>query len=288
MVLALLCISCGSTNNKKDRNKTVKTEVRKPLLVNDLDVSTSSTRSLVKDCNTTQKIEFLGNIPKKSTVYIIGTAHTYEDTANLQGYIYDNGGLILKAFQKIHELEGTTKPLPLYTEGIDVGFSSSLSALPKVIPQCVIDMGYSVAFGIDVREEAHQAGLFTKNFSQVFTEYCDVKPKEDGGFTGSLKKDMPSSVFLWLRDVWYPNEVYPGLLLEKSIISKMNENNAGIIICGTLHVIKIGLSGKLDWAIIAVNNGKAFLETEEEGRMSNRIIAERYVCEAVLKMPYLP
>ncbi len=245
---------------------------------------------LVENCTTTQNIEFLGNEPlTQSNFYIIGTAHTYDDVANLEGYVYDNGGLILKAFQKIHKLEHTDVPLTLYTEGIPLGSEVGPKSLIKVIPVCVTDMGYTRALGIDGRTKAEQkdGASMIKKFSNIFTEYCEIR--QDGNIlNGRLKKEIPPDVFLWLRDTWYSATIMPDIHLEQNILRKKEEGQHAIVVCGLRHAMRMGLAGKLSSAIVAVDRGMAFLETKEQGMASSRILAERYVTEGILHLPYLP
>ncbi|MCX6755701.1 MAG: hypothetical protein NT068_04185 [Candidatus Nomurabacteria bacterium] len=291
VVFILLSISCENTY-EKNRNKTTSTETQnqttteqaesKPILFTLDSLS-------VENCNTDQQIEFLGNPPKRSNFYIIGTAHSYVNTEKLQGYMYDNGGLMHKAFEKIHELQGNNNPLPLFSEGVFINKGiSNVTALAKVVPPCVIDMGYKSVEGIDTREPSRNSILNPLNikFSDIFTEYCEMRIVDSGKVMGTIKKDIPTDVFIWLRDTWYPTIISPDISLEESIISKSKES--GIVVCGLRHVARMGLSGKLDWAIAAVNGGKNVLESKEEGMFSNRIMAERFVCENVLKLPCLP
>ncbi len=284
-LLMLLSVSCVNTS-KRNYDNTKNSETTSEQANNQTDTAS------VENCNTNEEIEFLGNMPKKSNFYIIGVAHTYQDKLSLSGYVYDNGGLVLKAFQKIHELQGSNNPLPLYAEGLTKGFaidSSSRVILKKIIPPCVIDMGYTLAMGIDVRKSRNDARDYDQRvvkFSQIFTEYCEINILGPNQFNGHLKKEIPTEKLNWLRDEWYPKTIISDLDLERSILSKVND--PGIVICGMRHVVRMGLGGKLDWAIVAVEGGKKFLETQDQGLMSSRIMAEKYVCESVLGLPCFP
>jgi len=239
-------------------------------------------QSDVVNCKTEKRIEFLGGRPAKSDIYVIGTCHYYTDPFKKIGYVYDNAGLILQAFQKIHTIRGDASVMSLYTEGVSVGSYVVNPELEKIIPRCVMSMGYTMALGIDARDSVRHGIEIEEEFNRIFREYCNVKQEAGGRLNGNLKKPLPQQTVTWLLEVWYPMVVMQDITLERSILSI----KSGVVLCGIRHAIRMGWAGKIDWAIVAVNDG--LVQLEKSDFVSQNIVAERYVCEGILKLPFLP